>query len=545
MNRRQASAGVTIALLTLTLMPPASVGQAAEPPRVLQAVQATNDDRNPARMYSAPTIAVDPNNPQVIVAAAAEIRSRTCGLLRSQDRGRTWDPPATSPVREGYPFCFQTETGPPQAVTAFGRDSALYYAYAGWDVQDTLSDWPIGRGGGWRGNVSPIVARSTDLGDSWETTVVRDARGLKGDSQENNRPVSSLVIDKASGDEDIVYLGWKATYRDRELPVMAASTDAGKAFSEPVDLTAKYFEDDANRERLAKAAEMDEVPGADEVKYYWPDLTVDDAGKLYAVWNARFGNGPQMDNTAVFLSTSTDGGKTFSVTELSPATETFRYPALEWSGEGDGVGTLHLVYESETSEKVKWVHDVYYERSTDGGATWTEPKRLSDDPPDALTGQYHPEVAVAPDGRVEVAWWDFRNNNGNFANDVYMSTSQDNGATWSSNLRITDQSIGRRTGVWYGNADIRQAPGMVALDALTLVAWDDTRNGDKASQTQDIFSSRVQYRPIGAGTSSAVLSWLAVACGLGISGLLLLLLAAGKKRAETPSPVPSGESAGV
>ena len=545
MNRRQACAGVTIALLTLTLMPIASVGQAAEPPRVLQAVQATNDDRNPARMYSAPTIAVDPDNPQVIVAAAAEIRSRTCGLLRSQDRGRTWDPPATSPVREGYPFCFQTETGPPQAVTAFGRDSALYYAYAGWDVQDTLSDWPIGRGGGWRGNVSPIVARSTDLGDSWETTVVRDARGLKGDRQENNRPVSSLVIDKASGDEDIVYLGWKATYRDRELPVMAVSTDAGKGFSEPVDLTAKYFEDDANRERLAKAAEMDEVPGADEIQYYWPDLTVDDAGKLYAVWNARFGGGPQMDNTAVFLSTSTDGGKSFSVTELSPATETFRYPALEWSSEGDGAGTLHLVYESETPEKVKWVHDVYYERSTDGGATWSEPKRLSDDPPDALTGQYHPEVAVAPDGRVEVAWWDFRNNNGNFANDVYMSTSQDNGATWSSNLRITDQSVGRRTGVWYGNADIRQAPGMVALDALTLVAWDDTRNGDKASQTQDIFSSRVQYRPIGAGTSSAVLSWLAVACGLGISGLFLLLLAAGKKRADTPSTMPSSERSGV
>jgi len=162
-----------------------------------------------------------------------------------------------------------------------------------------------------------------------------------------------------------------------------------------------------------------------------------------------------------------------------------------------------------------------------------------------LTGQYHPEVAVAPDGRVEVAWWDFRNNNGNFANDVYMSTSQDNGATWASNLRITDQSVGRRTGVWYGNADIRQAPGMVALDALTLVAWDDTRNGDKASQTQDIFSSQVQYRPIGAGTSSAVLSWLAVACGLGISGLFLLLLAAGKKRADTPSAMPPSERPGV
>ncbi|HEV2810493.1 MAG TPA: sialidase family protein, partial [Acidimicrobiales bacterium] len=438
-----------------------------------------------------------------------------------------------------YPFCFQSETGPTQAVAAFGSDSVLYYAYAGWDVEDTLSDWPIGQGGGWRGNVSPIVARSTDLGDSFETTVVRDARGLEDGAQESNRPVSSIAVDAASADEDIVYLGWKATYRDgRQAPLVAVSTDAGRSFSAPVDLTAGYFEDETNRARLAEAAELDEpgVPGSDEILYYWPDLVVDDAGTLYAVWNARFGPGPQMDDTAAFLSTSTDGGRTFSVRELSPASETFRYPAMAWSPEGGPQGSLHLVYEAETPQEVTWVHDVYHERSTDGGATWSEPARLSDDPEDALTGQYHPDLAIAPDGRVDVSWWDFRNDNGNFANDVYLASSEDNGATWSPNIRATDRSIGRRTGVWYGNADIRQPPGMAALDALTLVAWDDTRNGDEASQTQDIYSSIVQYRPIGGGTSSTALSWLAVASGLAIFGMMLWLLASASRRAKVSSP---------
>ncbi len=531
-GRRRLTALVTgmLAMLVASGLP----SGAAEPVRVLRAVQATDEDPNPSRMYSAPVIAVDPGNPQNVVAATAEIRSRTCGLLRSRDRGQSWERPATPPTREGYPFCFVTETGPPQAVAAFGRESTLYYAYAGWNVEDTLSGWPIGQGGGWRGNVSPVVARSSDLGESWESTVVRDARGLEGELQEGNRPVSSLVVDATSGAEDIVYLGWKATYRDRQLPLMAASTDGARTFSEPVDLTAGYFQDPANRERLATAAEMDEVPGPEEVIYYWPDLTLDDEGTLYAVWNARFGGGPQMDDTAVFLSTSTDGGRTFSVSELSPATETYRYPALQWSAQGGADGTLHLVYEAETPQEIAWVHDVYYERSTDGGASWSEPTRLSDDPADALTGQYHPDLAVAPGGRVDIAWWDFRNDDGSFANDVYLASSSDNGASWSENVRITDRPVGRRIGVWYGNADIRQPPGLVALDPFSLVAWDETRNGDAATQTQDVYTAAVQYGPIGGDVSRTVLFWLSVAAGLGLFGVVLFVAAAAGRRRSSP-----------
>ena len=64
--------------------------------------------------------------------------------------------------------------------------------------------------------------------------------------------------------------------------------------------------------------------------YYWPDMTLGSDGTLYAVWNARFGPGPQMDDTGVFLSTSGDQGRTFTVTEISPAPVTYRYPMMEW-----------------------------------------------------------------------------------------------------------------------------------------------------------------------------------------------------------------------
>ncbi|MGH9277118.1 MAG: sialidase family protein [Acidimicrobiales bacterium] len=524
-TRRRAGPLVAAGLVAALLAGNASVAGARDPARVTQAVPATLGDVNPTKVYASPVVAVDPENPRTMVAVAAEIRSRTCGLLRSNDAGQTWVRPEGSPAATRFPFCFQTETGPRQADLAFGRDGTLYYTYAGWDVADTASDWPIGTGGGWRGNVSVVLSRSNDLGESWETTVVKDATGFTGDQQENNRPVSSIAVDAQHGPDDIVYIGWKVTYRDRQGLRLAVSTDGGRTFGAPADLTAGYFDDNTNRGRLAQGAGMAETPHQNRIMYYWPDMTLDDDGTLYAVWNARFGPGPQMDDTAVLVSRSEDRGRTFTVTEVSPAPKTYRYPMLEWTEHGGKDGTLHMVYEGATPQKIDWLFDVYHVKSTDRGQTWSTPMRLSDDPPEALAGKYHPDLAIAPDGRVDVAWWDFRHDNGNFATDVYLTSSPDNGATWSPNLRVTDRSVNRRIGVWYGNSDIRQPPGIVATDQFTVVGWDDTRNGDETTQTQDIYTSMVQYELLGSGTSSAARYALGVAAGLAVLGLALLLVA--------------------
>jgi hypothetical protein len=84
---------------------------------------------------------------------------------------------------------------------------------------------------------------------------------------------------------------------------------------------------------------------------------------------------------------------------------------------------------------------------------------------------------VAPNGRLDAIWWDFRNDPGLFANDVYYSWSTDNGATWSPNERVTDRLIRRRLGVWSNGFDQRQPPGVASSDALAVFVWDDTRDG--------------------------------------------------------------------
>ena len=509
---------------------------AAEPVRVTSAVNATRDDVNPHRTYATPAIAVDPENPDHVAAVAVEIRSRTCGFLRSTDGGRSWTRPDASPTLDAYPFCFQTETGPAQAVVAFGRNGALYYGYAGWDTADSISDWPIGQGGGWRGNVSVLVSKSTDFGDSWQTTVVRNARGLQGDAQENNRPVSTLMVDTTSGPEDIVYVGWTGTRRDRNKPMMAMSRDAGRTWSDPIDLTGTYFEDEAIRQGIARATRAERTPAVNAIDFSWPEFTLDARGNLCSIWAARTFRGPQLDQSGAYLSRSTDGGKTFTVREITPIPDTLYYPELAWTPEGGPEGTLHLVYEKEGVPGARWVDDIFYRRSTDGGTTWTQPVTLNDDgQPEKLIGQFHPDIVVAPNGRIDVAWWDFRNDNGNFANDIYLTSSSDNGGTWSPNVRVTDRSIPRRVGVWYGNADIRQAPGMAATDDFTVVAWDDTRNTEGTNESQDIYSGVVQFDVLAADTPKAAQYALAAAAGVAVFGFLLLALS-GSRRRRAPDP---------
>jgi hypothetical protein len=504
---------------------------AAEPLRVTSAVNATPDDVNPHRTYATPAIAVDPENRDHVAAVAVEIRSRTCSFLRSTDAGRSWTRPDASPTLDAYPFCFQTETGPAQAVVAFGRNGTLYYGYAGWDTGDSISDWPIGQGGGWRGNVSVLVSKSTDFGDSWQTAVVRNARGLQGDAQENNRPVSTLIVDTTSGPEDIVYVGWTGTRRDRNKPMMAVSRDAGRSWSEPIDLTGGYFEDESVRQGIARATRSERIPAVAGIDFSWPEFTLDGGGNLYSIWAARTFRGPQLDQSGAYLARSTDGGRTFTVKEITPIPDTLYYPELAWTPEGGPEGSLHLVYEKEGVPGARWVDDIFYRRSIDGGTTWTQPVTLNDDgQPEKLIGQFHPDIIVAPNGRIDVAWWDFRNDNGNFANDIYLTSSSDNGTTWSPNVRVTDRSIPRRVGVWYGNADIRQAPGMAATDDFTVVAWDDTRNTEGTNESQDIYSGVVQFNVLAADTPKAAQYALAAAAGVAVFGFLLLALSGSRRR---------------
>lgn len=555
MSRRTRRLAVVAVGLTLL----AGGAASAATPTLTTPVHITKDDLNPGRTYSSPNFAVDPSNPEVIVGAFAELRTRRCGLIRTTNGGETWsviDPAQSSPSPSSYPNCNSNPRGTFQAQPAFGRDGNLYMALNGWDTQD----------GGVGGNPSIIFSKSTNLGDTWQPIVARDNRGKTGEAQEADRPVTGIAVDRKTGNADAIYIGasrrspgFSGSNALPNQPIVLASTDGGKSFGEPINLAASAFaEAGARSEAFKSSTTTIATPGttttvpaagtraatpdqAANFGGFGPSMTVDDKGTVYAVWPATYANLTPRPAGAIFVSKSTDKGKTWTT---SPVTKhDFKigsFVTVVWSPKGGPQGTLHAVSDGYENTDIAGYTDIYYYRSTDGGATWTERKNVTDDDPNQVFGQVYPNIAVAPDGRVDIAFFDTRNDPGTRSNDVYYTSSSDNGTTWSANMRITDRSIDRKIGVFANNADVNAPPGLAATKAFTVIGWDDTRNGDAIGQAQDLYSSAVQYAAVGGGTSSAAKVALAGVVGLLVVGLALLAVSMISKR-NRPEPSSAGE----
>jgi hypothetical protein len=149
--------------------------------------------------------------------------------------------------------------------------------------------------------------------------------------------------------------------------------------------------------------------------------------------------------------------------------------------------------------------DVMFARSTNRGASWSAPLRINDFGPNSY--HWFGAIAVAPNGRIDVCWYDTRSNPNNQFSELYYSYSLNGGLTWSSNALVSapfDPSLG-----YPQQNKIGDYIGVVALNDATCVAYSATFNGE-----EDIYFLRMPDLPIRvtiarAGTN-AVVSWNAV-----------------------------------
>jgi len=160
-----------------------------------------------------------------------------------------------------------------------------------------------------------------------------------------------------------------------------------------------------------------------------------------------------------------------------------------------------------------------------GGAAWQGPTRVNDTPERDGTSQYLPKLAVAPDGRLDVVYYDRRSDPKDLKNEVSLQSSFDHGESFGAATTLTGQAFDSRVG--YGNErelpDLGSRLGLVTGESSALAVWSDTRSGTIDSNKQDIGSARATIETPGVRLGAKYVLLIG-GIALVLVGLVVLLL---------------------
>ncbi len=152
--------------------------------------------------------------------------------------------------------------------------------------------------------------------------------------------------------------------------------------------------------------------------------------------------------------------------------------------------------------------DIYFQRSTDSGVTWSSPLKLNTDTGTAM--QWQPSLAATGAGAIYAGWYDERDANGgadldctpgNAAQPCYARwgrVSLDGGATWQADAGVGDvvSPLPADTdgGIYEGDYDYITSDGDTVYDH-----WTDGRVAINNTSQQDVFLDRINI-PVGTPT---------------------------------------------
>ena len=250
--------------------------------------------------------------------------------------------------------------------------------------------------------------RSTDGGSTWGT----DTR-LTNKTATSNRP--SVAV---SGTQ--VNIVWQDN-RDGNYEIYyKRSTDSGTNWGADTRLTNK-------------------------VTYYSfaPSIAIS-GSQMNIVWqDDRDGN------YEIYYKRSTDGGTNWGADiRLTNNVASSYRPSLAVSGT-----QIFVIWADDRDANM----EIYYKRSTDGGANWSADTRLTNNPADSFT----PTVAISG-SQVHVVWRDSRDGN----QEIYYKNSPDGGTNWGADTRLTN------------NSAVSDYPFVAVSGSQVHIVWDDERDGN-------------------------------------------------------------------
>ena len=389
------------------------------------AAQHTNIMISNTSVPEEPTIYIDPNNPNRIIAGA-----NINNLFYSNDGGFSWE------VKKLYSSAYGVAGDPMVIVDEAGN---YYYFH--------LSN-PAN--GNWLDRI--VCQKSTDGGVTWNQGSYM---GLNGKDQDK----PWVVVDRNNGN---IYTTWtqfdiygSSNPQHRSNIMFSKSSDSGESWSEAMRIN----EVDGN------CVDSDEtVEGAVPAVGPNGEIYVCWAGPLGLVFDRSTDQGETWLENDIFVS-DFPGGWDFDIPGISRCNG-FPITVCDLSG-GPNHGTIFINWSDQRNGTDDT--DVWLVKSTDGGNTWSERIRVNDDPPGKQ--QFFTWMAIDQiTGHLHFVFYDRRNYD-DTNTDVYMATSTDGGET-ISNYKISEEPFVPASGVFFGDYN-----NLSAVNNVIRPIWTRLHNG--------------------------------------------------------------------
>jgi len=423
------------------------------------------DNRRPQNEIA---IAANPSDAGNLVIGSNDYRLRDigasvwAGVYTSFDGGRSW----TAQLVPGYPggpkgnlSSFQFGGDP---IVGFDRSGSAYAGGIFFRGTSTGADIK---------DVTIALSRSDDGGQTWRDAVIV-APG-KAQSVFNDHP--QMTVDATGSAYDgSVYISWTRFTGVGQIDIyVATSRDRGTTWS--------------------SSKVSGPTPQGDAQGYYQDSMvTIGPKGEVYAVWDEWFLLNGASPSTKIWMAVSADGGRSFSapwvaqdgVVPISLPNAPYRhdtYPvAAVDTSTGAYRGRLYLTWPDQRGGNA----DILLKSSDDGGKSWSDVRRVNDDA--GTAAQFMQWVSVAPSGRVDISFYDRRDDPNDYLLNEYYAGSTDGGATFV-NVRVSD--VSSDPAVW--PAFIGDYNQIASTAKAAHPAWTDMRNGMAGDRNQDAYTASV------------------------------------------------------
>lgn len=445
------------------------------------------------------TIAVNPTDNDNWVAGAndysgsnilADRAQSSCGFYFSKDAAQTWQG-GLLPIQPGF-------TGGGDPSVAFGGNGNVYYACMNFELIPSDETWSTGAS-------AMFVFKSTDGGENFTgpTEVVSSAT-MTGFHDKEFITVGSLT--------DKVYMSWVLGDDIR----FAGSDDEAATFDAPAptdNVLVNDPENDSNKGPVIATVEIPnpEGPGSEEVYVAWfSDLNGDTPARILfdksTNGGASFGTDIVVENDVnpfpkrQFHTVFGDEDRTSLLGEfgdpVSNPSNAFRvnsFPSMAAckNGASPYFGQVYIVFADNRFGD----GDIFFKKSEDRGDHWpgTLTRRVNDDPSRNGKDQFFPSISVDENCKINVSFYDRRDDENNQKFHLYFSHSTDGGATFSPNARVTTAPSTNVQFEGFFVGDYLQNASTVATSSefhhqvdRAAALWMDTRDGG-----QDVYAASI------------------------------------------------------